>query len=175
MALQYIISGDSSQFTLSNSDYPASAWTLNYLLSGPTTLTVAGVASGDDFIITLTANQTTVLKPGVYSWAIRVYQGVLAYTLESGVVEVKMNPLQTTAKLNMAQQMIDLIDKALLNQLTEGEAMEALSIGGRSISNISRLELLQERATWYEELRRYKNAVTGKSTLGTIGIHASRL
>ena len=173
MALQYIVAGDSGQFTFASSDYPATAWTLNYLLAGPSNLTIAGVATGSNFLVSLTAAQSTVLLPGMYSWAVRVYQGVKAYTVDSGVVEVKPNPLQLTPKILMAQQMIDLIDKALLNQLTEGEAMEALSIGGRSISNISRLELLQERSTWYAELQRYKNAVGGKSALGTIGIYAS--
>lgn len=66
----HFYSGETVRFTVSESDHPASAWSLSFALrSVASSLAVAGVADGDDFTVTLTAVQTAALKPGVYSAA----------------------------------------------------------------------------------------------------------
>jgi hypothetical protein len=54
--------------------------------------------------------------------------------------------------------MIGLIEKALLNQLEDGEAFGSMSISGRSLTLLSRKELIEERSFWQQELARYHSA-----------------
>lgn len=175
MTLAYIISGDTHQFEYDNSDYPASSWTVKYHLVGPTPLTVVATADGDTHVITISAAQSAVLTAGIYNYALRAYSGDTVYTIESGQVQVQPNPASAQSNILLAQRMLTLIEAALTNQLTDGEAMEAISIAGRSISNISRLELIEERGFWYSELYRYKNAAQGGSGIRSIELRAGRL
>lgn len=66
----HFYAGETVRFTVSETDHPATAWTLSFALRGvQSSLAVAGVVSGSDFTVTLTAAQTTALKPGIYSAA----------------------------------------------------------------------------------------------------------
>lgn len=172
---KFIIAGDTHIFNYSNASYPASSWTLTFSLVGPSILSVTADADGDDYIITLTSAQTAVLTAGTYTYGYRVRQGDTAYSLHTGVISVRENPASQTPKIQVAERMLQLIESALMGQLSEGEAAESLSIGGRSISLISRAELIEERSFWLAELNRFKKAASGQGALTSIRIVAGRL
>lgn len=175
MPFSTIISGDTHKTTVSDSNYSTSLWSLKYHLVGPSTLTVDATVQGTEFLVTLSANQTSVLKPGIYQWALRASYSGESYTIASGMVTVKPNPASGTARIFIAQRMVELIEKALTGQLEEGEAIEALSISGRSITMINRSELMEERAMWYQEIEAFKRAQNGGSAIRSIRIDVGRL
>lgn len=85
-----IVQGTKYEWTLTNSDYPA---TDNFtasltLISTEGTLTVAGVVDGADWDFTLTPAQTSALYAGVYRFSVVLTDGTDTYTVESGLVHV---------------------------------------------------------------------------------------
>jgi hypothetical protein len=166
-----IIAGDTMKVEYEHSDYPVADWTYALILVGPSTVTITGVAG----LFTLTAAQSSILKAGQYEYAYRATSGSEQYTLQTGTTRVRPSFALATTRINTAERMIDLIEKALLNQLSEGEAVEALSIGGRSLTTISRMELLKERGFWIAELRQLRNAQSGNSGIRSIRLNVGRL
>ena len=84
--------GDTVIWKRNLSDYPASAaWVLSYTFNGPDKYTATATASGDDFLITLTAAVTAVYLPGYYAWQGYVTKGTERYTIGTGSFAVVKN------------------------------------------------------------------------------------
>lgn len=166
------IAGDTVRFTQHYTDYPSSDYTSVLYFNGPTNLAVSGAISTpstdsnyvkDGFLYTVTATQGQYLKAGIYDYAIRMNSGSMAFTVEKGVINVQANYAIQASKEALCSRMIELIEKALVNQLSAGEAAESISIAGRSISMMNRKDLLTERAFWDSERRAYVNARLGRT------------
>lgn len=171
-----IIAGDTTNFNESFSDYPSTGWTLNAYLVGPSTLNVTGSAgTNDSFDIVFGASATQLLKAGIYDLTLRVTDGSAVYTVVRTTVDVVSNPALSQSRIVTAQRMVELIDLALINQLSDGDAIESFSIAGRNFSNISRTELIAERSKWVAELNALKRARTGQSGLKTTRIYTSNV
>lgn len=179
MTPDFIISGDTTQFQWGpmGSMYPSSLWTATFYINGATSIVVTATKNNDDsFTITVPARQTGQLTAGTYSYAVRMVRDSddFTVTVETGTVSVKANPAVAPQKAILAERMIALVEKCLEGQLSSGEAIESISIGGRSLSLMSRDELLKERAYWYRELERYTKA-KGGSGIKQIILNPSRL
>lgn len=61
-----IVSGDSIKWESEFSDYPPTDYTLSWAIRGLSNLDVIAESSGDKFLTTLTATQTSLLLPGQY-------------------------------------------------------------------------------------------------------------
>lgn len=166
------IAGDTVRFTQYYTDYPSTDYTSVLYLTGPTNLAVSGAISTpstdpnyteDGFLYTISATQGQYLKGGIYNYAVRMNSASMAFTVESGVVNVQSNYALQASKEALCNRMIELIEKALVNQLSSGEAAESISIAGRSISMMNRADLLKERSFWDMERRALINARLGKS------------
>ncbi len=151
--IESFVAGDSVQYTLSYSDYPSSDYTSSVLyLNGPSLISINGTpTSSNAHFFNLAASGSAYLKSGLYTFTVRVSSGSITQTAETGTITVYQNPATAVSKEAICVRMLDLIEKALLNQLTSGEAAESISIAGRSISMMSRRELLIERAFWNKE------------------------
>jgi hypothetical protein len=172
----FILAGDTHKFNWSDSSYPSSTWTLQYSLIGPSTLHVDGAPQADgSFLLTLSSTATTTLKVGTYTWTVRMVQGAEKYTVDSGTAQVLPDPAYRMVRVNIAERMIELIELALTNQLSEGEAYESLSISGRSLTSINRKELLEERKLWKAELAAYRRAMSGQQEIESIRLDIGRL
>ena len=166
------IAGDTVRFTQYYTDYPSTDYTSVLYLTGPTNLAVSGAISTpstdpnyteDGFLYTISATQGQYLKGGIYNYAVRMNSASMAFTVESGVVNVQANYALQASKEALCNRMVELIEKALVNQLSTGEAAESISIAGRSISMMNRNDLLKERSFWDSERRALINARLGKS------------
>ncbi len=166
------IAGDTVRFTQHYTDYPSSDYTSVLYFNGPTNLAVSGAISTpstdpnyvqDGFLYTVTATQGQYLKAGVYDYAIRMNSASMAFTVEKGVINVQANYAVQASKEALCTRMIELIEKALVNQLSAGEAAESISIAGRSISMMNRKDLLSERGFWDSERRALVNARLGRT------------
>lgn len=177
--IQDFVAGDTVKFSQHYTDYPSSDYTSVLYFNGPTNLAVSGAASTpandeyfkeNGFLYTVSATQGQFLKAGVYDYAIRMTSASLAFTVEKGVVNVQANYAVQASKEYLCTRMIELIEKALLNQLSAGEAAESISIAGRSISMMNRKDLLTERSFWDRERRALINARLGKTGIKQIEV-----
>src|SRR5262245_54044335 len=87
------VAGDTVRFTLGFTDYPAPTWDPTfYLENADGRLSKAASDSGVDHAFTLSAAETAALAPGRYKWSIRVTDGSVTETIESGWLEVEIDP-----------------------------------------------------------------------------------
>jgi hypothetical protein len=133
--------GDSSTWTSSYTDYPASsAWvaTCVFQKPGQEPLSLEGTASGTDFVFTFTAEQSAALAPGRWTWAIRVAKDTTATTVEIGETIIRPNP-QAVAAPSHAEKCLKLIEAALEERFVD--VQESISILGQDISKVPAGEL----------------------------------
>jgi hypothetical protein len=172
----YLLAGDTFKTRWKHDQYPSDEYALKLYITGPSSLTVTADTEPDGgFLLTITAAQSAILKEGIHFYTVRAQKNAEVYTVASGTVTVKPNPALGPNKIVLAQRMVELIEKALTTQLEDGEAVEAISISGRSLTNINRLELLEERKLWYQELNKLKRGLSGDSGIKTVRLNASRL
>ena len=181
MAIESFYAGDTINFTVSYSDYLSTDYTGSVLyINGPSLLSVTGVPSTTTnnpdnhsegaYLFTLASSGSAYLKSGLYNYTVRVSSGSVSYTAEVGTLTVYQNPATAVSKEAICVRMLDLIEKALLNQLSTGEAAESISIAGRSISMMNRRELLIERAFWNKEKQMLINAKNGYAGIKQIEV-----
>ena len=171
MAIENFIAGDSVTFTQLYRDYSSTDYNSVLYLNGPSTLQVSGSISSNvtaSFDYNITPNASQYLKSGLYTFSVRVMSASVAYTVETGNITVYPNPAIQTSREALCNRMIELIEKALINQLSTGEAAESISIAGRSISLMNRTELLNERGFWNRERKALINARTRNSGIKQI-------
>lgn len=158
-----LIAGDTFIYTLDDLTYPAATYSGTLYIGSKS---APGVATDGFLKFTLTASNTQTITPGIYQASIRLTEaatGVVS-TVKAWSVRVANNPAFTPV-VNIAYRMVELIDKALLNQLEDGEAVESLSLSGRSVSFMSREELMTERAFWQQSINRMVNNDSGFRTI----------
>lgn len=84
--------GETVKWTKSLTDYSAGdGWALTYHLRGDTTLDVAATQTGTGYSVTISATDTSGLKPGTYQLTGRVTYSGETFTVYSGTVTVKPN------------------------------------------------------------------------------------
>lgn len=165
-----IISGDTYKVNYRHDDYDSSTDSAKLLLSGPSVLSVTGSADGSggwNFVVSST--QTGFLQEGTYKYAFRVTNADNeSYTKETGIVGVKPNPAAQTPRVIFAERMVYAIERVLEGQLTPKEAVAigSMSVGGRSLTLLSRDELIEERARWIRILNRMRNRDIGVNSRG---------
>ena len=172
MLLHSFIAGDSILTSASYDNYRSDeGWTSTLYLNGPVNFNVTGSAgTNGDFVFTIPSSRTEYAKSGLYDYYVRLVSGSTTQIVETGVTTIYPNPATQVSKEQIASRMIELIEKALYNQLSTGEAVESISIAGRSLSMMSRIDLLNERAFWNRELKAIRNARTGYAGITQIRI-----
>ena len=171
MAIKNFIAGDTAVFTNGYSDYAPADYQAIIYFNGPSTLSITGSASTvttGSFDFTVIPSASAYMKTGLYGYSIRVTSASIAKTIDNGNITIYPNPATQVNKEALCYRMIELIEKALLNQLSTGEAAESFSIAGRSISLMNRTELLNERGFWNRERKALINAKTGNSGIKQI-------
>jgi hypothetical protein len=158
-----LIAGDTFIYTLDDSTYSANAFT-GVLYIGSKSATGVNVSGSLKF--TIAAANTQTIVPGIYQGSIRLTEIAtsIVTTVKAWTVRAVNNPA-TTPVINIAYRMVELIDAALIGQLADGEAVESLSLSGRSVSFMSREELMNERAYWQQSINRMVNNDFGLRTI----------
>lgn len=159
-----VISGDTYKATYQDTTYSPSTATCRLFITGPNSINVAGVDNGEGgWLFTLSATQTALLTSGTYTYAYRVTVSGEIYTVSSGVIRVLPNPADTTPKVVFAEKMLQAIERVLEGQLSPAEAVavQSFSVGGRSLTMLSREELMEERGKWIRSLNRMRNGGIG--------------
>lgn len=142
-----LTAGDTWDFLLSFADYPASeGWALSLYLRGAGTLTVAGVAEGDAFRVTVPASGTgsSEIAAGTYVWGARVSKDGAAYTPESGTVVVAANPATAAAGdlQSEAERMLPIVRAEIRARVTgTGSGHSEIQVHNRALKLFSLAEL----------------------------------
>ena len=129
--------GDTTKWTVNYSDYPASTWSLIYYFKRPSepTVEVRATASGDDFAVTISAQDSTQFKPGRWQWHARAEkQSEGAIVAQSGSVDVLPDPSAMDIKDSFAVKALALVEASLAGDLVT--AQESISIAGVDITKM---------------------------------------
>jgi hypothetical protein len=142
-----LIAGDTWRWTRALSDYTAPTWAATaYFQNQSHTFSVAGSASGTDHSFTIAAATTATYAAGRYFWHMRVTDGSITETVESGWLEVKPNPAVGPRDMrSWARRALDAVEAQLEGRATDGQ--QAMTIRDRSVSRYTLKELLALRDT----------------------------
>ena len=153
-----LIAGDSWQWDLSISDYPASAWDATAYFRGVGSIDVAATANGDTFEFRKDAADTAAVPAGVYRYFVKVTDGTDIFTVDQGEVEVLPNGATATATQlqTHAEKALALVEALIEGRLVDG--VEAAAIFGRNWQKVPLAELKKIRAAYLAEIatRRYR-------------------
>lgn len=138
-----IVAGDSSTWTRTWSDYPASAgWSLKYTIVGPAGVYSAdATAQDDDFVVNLTAAVTATWRAGMYRISEIVAKDSQRITLGTTPLIIAPDPSGAYVASH-AQKMLANIEAWLESRAPTAGAIE---INGRKLQNYPLPELLAMR------------------------------
>jgi hypothetical protein len=145
-----VIAGDTWQWTRELAAYPAGTWTGTvYFENKDGAFSVAGSASGTTHSFSIAAATTATYMPGRYAWKLRVTDGITVATVESGSVEVLLNPATAGRRdtRSWARRTLEAVEAFLEGNASTAQA--SMTLQGRSIARWSLAELTQ----WREKLR----------------------
>ncbi len=120
-------------------DYPASGgWTLRLHLAGASVLAITATADGNDFIVTIAADDTAGgFSPGLYKWVERVTgaEGEV-YEVATGSVTVRPNLAEATegSEQEWIERAIAALKAHIEGRLPTG--MESYQIAGRVVAKM---------------------------------------
>lgn len=149
-----LIAGDTWRWTRSLTDYPAGTWTATvYFENKDGTFSSVGVADNTDHAFTVTAATSAEYKPGRYQWRLRATDGSIVETVESGWLDVLVNPASAGRRdvRSWARRTLEAVEATIEGRATDGQL--AITIAGRSLSRIPPLELMQMRGQLRGEVR----------------------
>jgi len=153
-----ITNGTYVAYTKAFADYPANAgWSMALHIAGKSKLSKNAVTSGASFVVTLATSDTDDLEPGQYQWVERVTNGAEVYDAACGQLIVKPN-LATAAPgalQTWEEKTLAVVEAALSGSLTSD--IETYQIHGRSVSRMSRSELLRIRNALKVSIQRQRN------------------
>ena len=150
-----IDAGDSVNFTLTLSDYPASSsWEVTLvLINSDSKKEFTSAADGDAHKFELTPSDTQDIKPGEYYWKTYVADGTDRFKVGEGRLEIIADITNADIKsLDLRSHVKKVLDA--INAKLEGKASEdelSLSIDGQSLSRFSHSQLLEFKSD-YEEM-----------------------
>lgn len=142
-------------------DYPASAaWILTLHLAGAAVRSIAAVADGDDFIITIPASataHTTGFIAGLYYWQMRVELSGVVHEVESGRVTITPNFAEAKPTEHQAwiERTIVVLRAYIENRTVAG--IDTYAIAGRQVSKMSVREASGLLTHYEAQLARLKN------------------
>ena len=155
--------GDTTKWTVGYSDYPASSWSLNYYFKRPgePTVNITATASGTDFAVTLSAEDSSQFVPGRWQWHARAEkQSDGSIIAESGKVDVLPDPSAVDIGESFAIKALALVESSLAGDLVT--AQESISIAGVDITKMGISERFDLRDRLKAEVSRERTRATLK-------------
>lgn len=170
--------GDSSEWLIASTNYPAPEWSLSYVL----------VASGQQIIIESTQYEDTGTHrisvgtddsaewaPGTYSYRAIVTDITHRITIESGSIEVLPDYTESITGYDdrsFAKQALDAIEAVILNRASQAQL--EYTIAGRQLKFIPPADLIDLRNKFRAEYRAEEAAKlekrTGRSRWGQVRV-----
>ena len=147
--------GDTWKWTRSLSDYPASIWTLTYVLvQAAVQKSITASASGDDFSVSVAKATTAAYAEGLWSWVAQVANGTERYTVDSGSINVLPDLATKSTGYDArthARIVLDAIEAVIENRASKDQ--ERYMIAGRELWRTPIPMLLKLRQTYRAEVK----------------------
>lgn len=170
---QTIAAGDDVSWDKSFHDYPATEWTLHYVLRNKAAIyTFAATATGQVFRVTLTSAETAQWKPGVYAVGAYVSATGKQVAVRPSFPTMTVTPNLASNPAGVATESFAVRMLATLESTIEALAtrrVNSASVNGQAYTLANLSELYQLREKFASEVRREKaqerlNAGLGSST-----------
>jgi len=163
--------GDTLSWRKSFPDYPASAWTLTYILiNAAAKYTVTATADGDEHVVSAAAATTAAWLPGVYTLVGAVSDGTDRHTVSSSAITISPDLAAQASGYDArstARKAMDDLRAALAQWIATQGHITTYTIDGVSQTFASAADL-RARITWLEkEVAREDAAAKMASGLGT--------
>jgi hypothetical protein len=160
-----LVIGESVSWKWTDSDFPASSWTLTYtLINASAKISIVASADGDDHLVEVTTGTSAAYTAGEYDWQAHVDDGAdERYKVAAGVIEIVAD-FAANATLDArshAKIMLDGIEAALEGRATKTQLEQ--SIGGVRIEHMTHKQLIEARA-YYAAKYRKELIAEGKAT-----------
>ena len=162
-----LYAGDSSSWTSSFTDYPATTWEAIIIFQkhGFDPVKLIATASGTDFSFTFPAEKSALMEPGKWNWAIRVTKTTDSVTASIGITVIRPNP-ERVYEPTYYEKCLNLVKDAIENRLVD--VQETISILGQDITKVpvNELHRLQHyyQAQVNKERKFKEQLITGKKT-----------
>lgn len=176
-----ITAGDTAEWLIASSLYPAPEWTLSYVLvkSGQQiTFTSSQYGSTTTHHISNLSSTTADWAPGVYSFRSYVTDGTHRHPVESGSIEILADFVSATIGLDdrsFSKRCLDNIESVIEGRATQAQLEYA--IAGRQLRFIPPADLMNLRDRFRAEYRAEEAAKlekrTGKSRWGQVQVRFS--
>lgn len=166
--------GDTVTWTRTEPDYPASAWTLSYVLvNSSAKISFDATASGDDHVAARTAAQTATYTAGIYKWVSRVTDGTTVTTIDHGTVEILADLIAGAAadQRSHAKIMLDAIESLLQGKASKD--VSSYSVAGRALTKLTPDEIEMWRDKYraeYAAERRKERIRDGRGSGATVKV-----
>lgn len=160
---QSLVINNSVSWKVSLSDFPATAWTLSYVLVKTTTqIVITASASGDDHLVEIPPSTSTGYEAGIYQYQSFVVKADASerYKIASGQIEILSDYSLASTGLDArtwVKTTLDSIEDVVTGKVSHDRASYA--IHGRSLSSYTWDEILN----LYEKFKgMYASEVRGK-------------
>lgn len=141
-----------------------STWTLKYVISFGTAVTLTATASGSGWTTTISKAQTGVAA-GDYYWQAYAETGSRRETIGQGSIKIRAAAGNAISGKSQAQQDLDAVQLAMRTMISGGAVAE-YSIGGRSLRKIPMADLIVLEGKLKSEVAQEKKAENVKNGLG---------
>ena len=143
--------GDTWEWTRTLADWPASVWTLTYILHNATAKeTIVATADGDDHSVSVAPAVTALIAAGRYDWIAQVSDGVSRYQVDSGAMDVQpdLSAVASYDGRSHARIMLDALEAILEGRATDGDIDTIRASYGEVTTERDRALLTQLRAQY---------------------------
>lgn len=152
-----IFAGDSASWddnpTTDNlgNEISSSSWTLKYVISGATALTLTAVANGTGWRTAISKSESATLGAGSFYWQAYAESGSSRVTLGSGRITVRAAAGNAVSGKSQARQDLDAV-QAAMRAMIAGGAVSEYTVGNRSVRKMSMADLIQLEAKLKREV-----------------------
>jgi len=158
-----LVIGESVSWKWSDTDFPASAWTLTYtLINAAAKITITASADGDDHLVELATGDTDAYTAGEYDWQAHVDDGAdERYQVAAGVIEIVADfaANDTFDARSHAKIMLDSLEAALEGRASKTQLRQ--EVGGVRVDHMTHKDLIDARA-YYAAKYRLELVAAGK-------------
>jgi hypothetical protein len=180
MLIKEIIQGASASWLIALANYkPSNGWVMKYYFRGPGAgLDLESTSVSDEFVLQLSAAQTTVLSVGEYAWQSFVEKDSEKVFVAEGVLQIKrglaaLNVSETFDTRSEIKKSLDAIDACLAKKATADQL--SYTIGNRQLSRYSMSDLIMLRDKYQKLYNQEKIAAKLKKGGGIFKTHLIRI
>jgi hypothetical protein len=165
-----IAAGESIAWRWSNTNFPASAWTLTYsLLNESAKIQFTAGVSHEHHLIQVASNVSANWAPGEYSWQAHISREGERYKVDEGSVTILADFANADGvdPRSHVKKVLDALEASIENRASKTQMQQ--SVGGAQIQHMSLTEQITLRDRYRLKYQKELAAKRGRSSRRTIG------